>query len=96
MTSKLNISLLGAPEFAIDGDLLKLSIRKNTALLAYLAVTGDCHSRESLVALLWPDHEPSYARAGLRRNLSVLKKSLGGQFLSIDRDTIGLDPTADI
>ncbi len=35
-------------------------------------------------------------RAGLRRNLSVLKKSLGGEFLVIERDTIRLDPTAEI
>jgi len=30
--------------------------------------------------LLWPELEPSRARAGLRRNLSVLKKALGGEW----------------
>ena len=92
--SKLRLALLGAPEFELEGEQFKPGIRKNTALLAYLAVTGEIHTRDALIALLWPDHDPSYARAGLRRNLSTLKKSLGGLFLVVERDTICLDPGA--
>jgi len=94
--TRLAISLLGAPEFELDSARFKPNIRKNTALLAYLAITKESHSREVLLALLWPDQDPSLARAGLRRNLSVLKKSLGGEFLIVERDSIGLDPNADI
>ena len=94
--TRLSISLLGAPEFELDSAPFKPNIRKNTALLAYLAVTKESHSREALLVLLWPDQDPRLARAGLRRNLSVLKKSLGGEFLVVDRDSIGLDPNADI
>ncbi len=94
--SNLRLGLLGAPEFELDGEQFKPGIRKNTAMLAYLAVTGEIHTRETLTALLWPDHDPSYARAGLRRNLSTLKKSLGGEHLLIERDIIGIDPQGDI
>jgi len=66
------------------------------ALIAYLAVTGQSHSREALVTLLWPELEPSRARANLRRNLSMLRKALGGEWLVADRETIGLDPSADL
>ena len=83
--TRLAISLLGAPEFELDSAPFKPSIRKNTALLAYLAVTKESHSREALLVLLWPDQDPSLARAGLRRNLSVLKKSLSGEFLVVAR-----------
>ena len=94
--SNLRIALLGAPEFELDGEQLKPGIRKNTALLAYLALNRENHTREALISLFWPDHDPSYARAGLRRNLSTLKKSLGGEHLVIERDTVGIDPEGDI
>jgi predicted ATPase/DNA-binding SARP family transcriptional activator len=75
---------------------LEIRARKNLALIAYLAVTGVGHSRETLVTLLWPEFEPSRARAGLRRNLSELKKALGGEWLVVERESVGLDPGADL
>jgi hypothetical protein len=93
--SSLKLSLLGPPRLERDGVPLELDTRKNIALIAYLAVTGESHSREALITLLWPELEPSRARAGLRRNLSVLKKALAGEWLVVDRETIGLDPNAD-
>ncbi|UCG24956.1 MAG: protein kinase, partial [Chloroflexota bacterium] len=91
----LKLFLLGPPRFERDGEPLKFDTRKNIALVAYLAVTGSSHSRETLTTLLWPELEPGRARAGLRRNLSVLKKALGGEWLEVDRETIGVDPGAD-
>jgi DNA-binding SARP family transcriptional activator len=38
--SDLRVSLLGAPRFKRDGVSLELRPRKNIALIAYLAVTG--------------------------------------------------------
>jgi predicted ATPase/DNA-binding SARP family transcriptional activator len=52
-------------------------------------------SRDSLVALLWPDLEPSRARAVLRRNLSLLRSALEGEWLVADRQTVGTDPEAE-
>ena len=77
--SSLRLSLLGPPCLERDGVPLEFHTRKNVALVAYLAVTGESHTREALVTLLWPELEPSRARAGLRRNLSTLKKALGGE-----------------
>ena len=69
--------------------------RKAMALLAYLAVTGENHSRHSLANLLWPEYDERRARADLRRTLSVLNKTLGQDWLSIKRDTVGLNRQSD-
>jgi predicted ATPase/DNA-binding SARP family transcriptional activator len=67
------------------------------ATLAYLAVTGQKHSRETLAALFWPENDHSSARAELRRTLSVLNRILGEGWLVTDRETVSLniqdDPT---
>ena len=70
--SGLRVSLLGTPRFERDGLAIEIRPRKNVALIAYLALTGQSHSREALITLLWPELEPSRARSGLRRNLSML------------------------
>jgi predicted ATPase/DNA-binding SARP family transcriptional activator len=94
--SNLRLSLLGPPRLERDGVPLKFDTRKIIALVAYLAMTNrsGSHSREALITLLWPELEPSRARAILRRNLSVLKKALGGEWLVVDREIIGTDPDA--
>ncbi len=94
--SSLKLFLLGSPRLERDGQPLKLAARKSMALLAYLATTAETHTRESLVTLLWPELEPSRARAGLRRNLSMLKKTLAGEWLVVDREIIGLDRSAGV
>jgi DNA-binding SARP family transcriptional activator len=94
--SSFKLSLLGTPRLERDGMHLKLSARKNLALIAYLALTGGGYSREALITLLWPELEPSRARANLRRNLSMLRKALGGEWLVADRETIALDPSANL
>ncbi len=91
----LRLYLLGPPRLERDGLPLEFDTRKNLALVAYLAMTGQSHTREALITLLWPELEPSRARAGLRRNLSVIKKALGGEWLVVDRETVGSDPDAD-
>jgi DNA-binding SARP family transcriptional activator len=63
--------------------------------LAYLAVTRQRHSRDVLAALLWPEYDQAHARATLRRTLSALNKALAGQWLQIERETLGLDRQQD-
>ncbi len=99
--SQLALYLLGSPRLEREGVPLQLQYHKNLALVAYLAVAGmdqgaESHTREALVTLLWPELDPSRARAGLRRNLSVLRKALGDQWLVVDRELVGLDPAADV
>jgi len=88
--SQLAVFLFGPPRLERDGEPTNVDTRKAIALLAYLAVTGQRHSRDALAALLWPDYDQSHARATLRRTLSALNKALAGNWLSIDRETVGL------
>jgi ABC-type oligopeptide transport system substrate-binding subunit/DNA-binding SARP family transcriptional activator len=88
----IRLSFLGAPQVESQGELVRFDTRKNLALVAYLALTGEPHTREALVTLLWPETDSSRARAGLRRNLAVLKDALAGQWLMVDRDTVSANP----
>lgn len=93
--STLKLFLLGSPRLERNGEPLKAVTRKSMVLLAYLATIGETHNREALVTLLWPELESSRARAGPRRNLSTLKKTLAGEWLVANRGTIGLDRDTD-
>ena len=56
----LNLLLLGSPRLERDGRSLEPDTRKATALLAYLAITGRFHTRDTLAALLWPEMDDSH------------------------------------
>ncbi len=88
--SSLNIRLLGPPVVKVDGHPIKVDTRKAIALLAYLAVTGQEHGRDTLAALLWPESDQSRARAALRRTLSTLNRALGEGWLRAGRATVDL------
>ena len=90
----LKLFLLGSPRVEHAGVQINMDTRKAIALLAYLAITGQHHSRDALAVLLWPEYDQASARGALRRTLSTLKKALGGEGLAIDRETIGLDSAA--
>src|SRR5438093_1478112 len=87
----LAILALGAPRVEIGGRALSFDTRKATALLAYLAVTDGPHRRESIAALLWPEHDDEHGRGALRRTLSVVRTGLGGRWLVAEGDDVGLD-----
>ncbi len=87
----LAIFLLGPPRIESEGATARVDTRKATALMAYLAVTGEGQRRDGLAGLLWPDSDQVSARAALRRTLSTLNKALGRQGLVIQRETVGLD-----
>ena len=80
----LRLSFLGPPRIELDGVALALQRRRATALLAYLAVTGEPQPREHLAALFWPENNHQHARAALRRDLSELNLALAGHWLHID------------
>ncbi len=92
--SHLAAFLFGPPRLERDGEVVNVDTRKAIALLAYLAITKQRHSRDALAGLLWPDYDQSHARATLRRTLSALNKALAGNWLSIDRETVGLSSEA--
>jgi len=90
--SRLRLYLLGPPRLELDGEPVHLPRRKALALLAYLAVTGRPHSRDSLATLLRAEYDQRSARADLSRTLSRLNRALGQHLLVADRATVGLDP----
>ncbi len=90
----LSLYLLGTPRLVRGGKPVEFDTRKATALLAYLAVTQTAHTRDALAALLYPESVTAKARAALRRTLSALKQAVKGDWLEVDRETIGLNPAA--
>jgi predicted ATPase/DNA-binding SARP family transcriptional activator len=86
----LRISLLGVPRVERDGKAVPIRRRKVLALLAYLAVTRQPHSRDGLATMFWPESDQSSALANLRRDLSRLKRAVGDQALDVDRLQIAL------
>ena len=89
---ELRIWLLGPPRVELGGAALVVDTRKATALLIYLAVTGQEHSRESLAVMFWPESDTGHAKAALRRTLSSLRKALNGEWLVIARDYLAVEP----
>src|SRR5579863_9755855 len=94
--SVLSLFLFGVPRIEIDGTSMSVDTRKAVALIAYLAITRQQYSRDSLATLLWSEYDQSHARAALRRTLSTLNKALKGNWLNIDKETIGLNFHADL
>ncbi len=94
--SRLELLLLGPPRIEREGRPITVDTRKAIALMAYLALTRQEQSRDRLAALLWPDYDQTHARAALRRTLSTLNKALDGDWLDLDRETISLNPAADL
>jgi DNA-binding SARP family transcriptional activator/pimeloyl-ACP methyl ester carboxylesterase len=88
--------LFGTPALECGGRSQPIQRRKAKALLAYLAVTGQSHSREALAALLWPEYERPSALADLSRILSGLRKILGADFFLTDRESLALNGEAGV
>jgi len=87
----IKLFLFGPPRLEDEGEPLQLRHRKAWALLAYLTMTGQLHSRDTLAALLWPDQPQTKARANLRRELTRLRNLLGKDQFVADRETISLN-----
>jgi predicted ATPase/DNA-binding SARP family transcriptional activator len=90
--SAIKIFLFGTPRLACDGQMVEISRRKTLALLAYLAVNGQIHTREYLATLLWPESDASTGRGNLRRALYELNQILGEEHLHATAQEIGLQP----
>lgn len=91
--NQLNLRFLGNPEVYEGEQRLKLPSRRSLALLSYLVVEGGFHSREKLVALLWPESEARLGFAALRNTLARLRTALHqvGPVLLDQEGTLGFD-----
>src|SRR5574339_58998 len=95
MSPRLALHFLGPPQIYLNDEPITLERRKALALLAYLAVEPGGHSRESLSALLWPDHTQSSAFKNLRQILWEIQKTVGEGWLLIEREKVTLNAAAD-
>ena len=86
----LKLSWLGPPVIEYDGRPLRLEMRKTLALLAYLSLSSQTPTRETLASLFWPEHDQQHALSSLRRNLFSLARSLPSGLLDAARETIGI------
>src|ERR671932_747809 len=96
----LAVSLLGPPQATYGGQpLAGFESAKVWALFAYLLVEADRpHSREALMALLWPEQPEAVARHNLRQALANLRQVLDDRtheppFLRITRAAVQFDAT---
>ncbi len=87
----LSLTLLGTPVVAADGATVEFDTRKALALLAYLAVTAQPQSRDTLAALLWPEYDAEHARSALRRTLSTVRRGLNDRWLVPGRQAVDVE-----
>jgi adenylate cyclase len=93
----IQLHLLGTLDLRRDAVEVRsvLSQPKRLALLAYLASAAPrgFHSRDTLLALFWPESDGERARNSLRQALHQLRRSLGEDVLVSRGDReVGLDP----
>lgn len=91
---RCKLYVFGFPRLEREGQPEPVNRRKMLALLGYLLVSGQAHSREALATLFWPDFDASKSLANLRRDLSRLKSILGDGLLGIEHDKVWVRPAA--
>jgi DNA-binding SARP family transcriptional activator len=90
----LKLYLFGAPRLERRGQLIPLERRKALALAAYLALSEERQSRETLATLLWPELDHEHARAALRSTLSTMTTASQLAWIEADRTGVALKPDA--
>src|SRR5262245_41926856 len=86
----LHLRLFGSPQVDLNHTPIELATRKVLALLAYLAVSGQSHSRDALATLLWPESDQARARGSLRHALATLREAVGEEWLELQGETVRL------
>ncbi len=86
----LQVFLFGLPRLVRNGEGVTVGRKKTLAMLAYLTITGQQHSRDVLATLFFPENDVESARANLRREIYWLGQALGKQLLSVDREKVGI------
>lgn len=92
----LKLYLLGRPYVEVNGEEIHLSRRKNLALLAYLVRVAEPRRREELTALLWPELDAHHAQTALRRDLWVLRNTVGDDALDVTHEAVGCANTGKV
>lgn len=94
MTKPLELRLLGHVQISYGGlPVTGFVSNKSQALLCYLAVTRQPHTRDDLAVLLWSDMPEAEAKANLRVALCNLRRLLPDHIIA-DRKTVALNPAS--
>ncbi|OLV19635.1 ATP-binding protein [Deinococcus marmoris] len=100
----LELTLLGTPRVAVDGQAVKLATHKSLLLLARVGLEGRA-TRAELAALLWPASPLPTARQNLRVELYRLGRTAAGPYLLLEGGAVeqagqwrtdALDPAHDL
>ncbi len=91
MEKTLVLKLMGTPQISLAGaPITQFVSRKAQALLIYLAVTGQLHSRDKLAEIFWQNMPLSKAMNNLRAVLPNLRQLVGSHLL-ITRQTVAFN-----
>jgi predicted ATPase/DNA-binding SARP family transcriptional activator len=97
----LAFQFLGPPQLILENETVNVNRRSIVALLAYLAVNDSgqakrVYTRQSLSALLWPDHDQVNAFTNLRHTLWEIQRAFGPDWLIANRETIGFQANGNV
>lgn len=81
MEAELRLKLFGGCTITLDDKLLPKLFAKHEALLAFLAVTKQAHSRQLLAGLLWGGKSETDALRNLRVNLTKVRQMVGAHLV---------------
>ncbi len=92
MVSHFRLLTLGAPLLlTATGEAVRYRTRKHFALLIRLALEpGRKLARDYLIELLWPDASLQHGRHSLSQAITVLRSTIGREFLAAHRTTLAL------
>lgn len=88
----ITLQVLGPLKARRAGVAIELGVRREQAVLAWLAAEARPVARHKLAAWLWPDAEEADARSRLRRLLHSLASRLDAQALQAGRLDVALSP----
>ena len=94
--SSLKLTLFGSPEGELNGERMTFTTRKSLALLVYVMLTKQAHTRDTLATLFWPDFSADRTFANLRWTLQSLKHDLRGEWLDIRRHEVATKEHPDL
>ena len=89
---RYHLYLLGTFHIECEGQSIHLPTRKIESLLAYLILHPESHTREKLATFFWGDSSQAKAHGSLRKAFTFLRKSIVGEIILADRESVQLNP----
>jgi DNA-binding SARP family transcriptional activator len=91
MSQRLALYLLGPLKLELNNTPIAVDRRKVLALMAYLTINREQHTREYLSAMLWPEYDQEKAFTNLRHTLWETQQAIGEGWIIASRDKVGIN-----